>query len=155
MTLAQKFKDLRTDRRLSLADVSKRTGLERTTIWKIENGYLPRGSTLQKACFRGLGLKMNSPEWEEIQALWTAEGTGQPVTAQALAGQMAANYLRNNREMEQFFLAVSDLPQETWVELNKAIRRPAVLQGLAALNTLYEQTHAAGRADPARCRRGS
>jgi transcriptional regulator with XRE-family HTH domain len=128
-----------------LADVSKRAGVERTTIWKMENGFLPRGETLRKAAIKGLGLKKDSPEWEELQALWTTERTGQPVTAQALAGQMATNYLKNNREMEQFFLTISKLPREAWEELDKAIRRPAVLEGLAALNSLYEQAEATGR----------
>lgn len=150
MTLAEKFKALRADRRLSLSETGKRAKLERTTIWKIENGFLPRGDTLQKACLRGLGLKKDGPEWEEMQALWTAEGTGQPVTPQALAGQMATNYLRNNREMEQFFITLAKLPKEAWTELDKAIRRPAVLQGLAALNALYEQAEATGRSNPGR-----
>ena len=155
MTLAQKFKELRAERRMSLAAVGKRADMERTTIWKIENGYLPRGSTIQKACFRGLGLKKNSPEWEEIQALWTAEGTGDPITPQALAGQMAANYLRNNREMEQFLRVLSRLPKEAWAELDKAIRRPAVLQGLAALNSLYEQAETKGRSSRGQNKSGS
>ncbi|MEZ0295520.1 MAG: helix-turn-helix domain-containing protein [Candidatus Methylacidiphilales bacterium] len=138
MTLAQKFKDLRAERQMSLADVGKAAGIERTTIWKIENGQLPRGATLQKACLRGLGLVKESREWEELQALWTAERTGQAVTAQSLAGQLAMNHMAGNREFEDFYRTVSELPKEAWAELDKAIRRPAVLKALAALNALYD-----------------
>jgi transcriptional regulator with XRE-family HTH domain len=139
MTLAQRFKQLRTERQMSLADVGKLAGIERTTVWKIEHGPLPRGGTLQKACLLGLGLTKDSREWEELQALWTAERTGHPVTAQALAGQMAVQFLKNNREMESFFIEVSRLSREDWVELDKAVRRPSVLKALAALNTLHDE----------------
>ncbi len=154
MTLAKKFKLFRGERKMSLADVGNRAKLERTTVWKIENGFLPKGSTLQKACLRGLGLQKNSPEWQELQALWTAERTGQPVTAQALAGHIAANQRVNDQEMAKFYLAVSKLPPQSWIELQKAIRRPAVLQGLATLNALYEAAQAKGRSNLERRKSG-
>lgn len=140
MTLAKKYKELRSDRRMSLSDVGKRCGLERTTIWKIENGILPRGATLQKACLRGLGLKKDSNEWNELQALWTAERTGQPITAQDLAGEITAQLADGRADLTALLRSAAKLDKDDFLEIEKAIHRPAVLQGLRALNALYEQT---------------
>ena len=138
MTFAKKMRALRTDRKMSLADVGKRAGVERTTVWKAENGALPRGDTLQKLCLRGLGITKQAREWKELLALWTTERTGQPVAAQALAGFMADRRAKNNREMAAFLRSAQKLPDATWAELEKAVRRPTVLRGLAALNAIYE-----------------
>lgn len=141
MTLAKKIKALRAERKLSLSDISKLTGLERTTAWKIEKGFLPRGSTLEKVCLLGLSLREDSEDWKEVLALWTAERTGQPITAKALASRMAAAQNDGDREMAQFYLSVSKLSPQLWGELQKAIARPSVLEGIAALNAIYETAH--------------
>lgn len=147
MTLAKKFKNLRATRGLSLADVGARADLERSTIWKIENGLRPRGSTLQRAALRGLGLGKNSADWSELRALWTSEGTGQSVSAQALDAEISDARLRANGELSAFIRAASRLSPEALADLQKAVQRPAVLRGLAALNEIYESTQ------PTRARR--
>jgi transcriptional regulator with XRE-family HTH domain len=138
MTLAKKFKALRTARKDSLADVGKACGLARTTIWKIEHGYHPEGDTLQRACLQGLGLSKSSKDWQEIMALWTSETTGQGTTAQSLAGEMSRTRKKAGREMDAFLEAVSKLPHEEWAQLEKAVTRPSVMRGLASLNAIFE-----------------
>lgn len=145
MTLAQKMQALRAERGLSFNDIAELTGLQRTTAWKIEKGFLPRGGTLEKVCLRGLGLGKDSDDWKEALALWTAERTGQPITAEALAGHMAAAQDVGDSEMARFYEAVSKLSPKLWDELQKAVHRPSALEGIAALNAIYDAASRVGQ----------
>lgn len=137
-TLADKFKSLRADRGLSLADVGKRAGLERTTVWKIEHGFWPRGETLKAAVQLGLGVRVSSPEWQEVQALWAGQRVGQAINSKSLAKRMDLQDLKRSQDVDRLLAKLAKLPSKQWDQIEKAISRPAVMRGLANLNALYE-----------------
>ncbi|MDR1190628.1 MAG: helix-turn-helix domain-containing protein [Verrucomicrobiales bacterium] len=138
MTLSQKLKTLREKQHLSLAEIAKKTKLERTTIWKAENGERPRGSTLQKLCLHGYGIAPISAEWKEIQALWVTESTGTALRAQDIILYGAVHEAATLKESAAFRRALAKLTDDQWRELSKAVTRPTVMEALAALNRLFE-----------------
>jgi len=141
MTLADLTKRLRASKGLSLAQVAEKAGghITRATIWKVENGYLPRGTTLGHLA-AGLGLKPGSPAYVELVALWTnariRKGNFSP---QELAGTMAGQILDNDDENLGFWEKISALDPETFDELKKALDRPEVMAALASLNRVWER----------------
>jgi len=140
MTFGQKFRQLREARELSMRKLATRAKCSYGTIWKIEmNQMLPKSRVLQDLCLRGLQLGQDSPEWEELRALWAADGTGTKMTPQMISIQASKRFMSGNKEVLEFFKALSKLPQSDWDQLKKAAQRPAVLRGLAALNLTYDE----------------
>jgi hypothetical protein len=78
MTLAQHFRALRAERKLSLRDVGKRAKLNQVTIWKIENSCTVRANTLGRA-LRALGLREEHGDFILAFTLWVREQYPAPI----------------------------------------------------------------------------
>jgi transcriptional regulator with XRE-family HTH domain len=56
MIVGERIRALREEKKLTRGDIQERTGLQRTYIWRVENGYtVPAIETLEKFA-RGLGV---------------------------------------------------------------------------------------------------
>ena len=85
MIVGERIRSLREEKKLSRGDLQERTGLQRTYIWRVENGYtVPAIETLEKFA-RGLEVPIykffyegkKPPPLVRIDAdsgLWGAEG---------------------------------------------------------------------------------
>jgi transcriptional regulator with XRE-family HTH domain len=85
MIVGERIRSLREEKKLSRGDLQERTGLQRTYIWRVENGYtVPAIETLEKFA-RGLEVPIykffyegkKPPPLAHIDAdsgLWGAEG---------------------------------------------------------------------------------
>lgn len=71
--LADMFAKLRETRGLSQAEVARRSSVDKSTVWKLEQGRSIRAPTLRQICMDGLGLGDESSEYKRLLALWTME----------------------------------------------------------------------------------
>lgn len=134
MTLGEYLKGLRDRRGLSLAEVAAVPGLQRATVWKVENGHLPKGKTLT-GILDGLGAKPDSADYREAIALWTNQRTrGGLFRPNELAGILDDQTEANRELMREFLAVVSGLDARDFAALLAAARRPAVLHALNALH---------------------
>jgi transcriptional regulator with XRE-family HTH domain len=59
MIIGERIRALREEKKLTRGDIMERTGLQRTYIWRVENGYtVPAVETLEKFA-RGLGVPIH------------------------------------------------------------------------------------------------
>lgn len=85
MVVGERLRSLREEKKLSRGDLQERTGLQRTYIWRVENGYtVPAIETLEKFA-RGLEVPIYKFFYEgnrrpplapvnESGGLWGAQG---------------------------------------------------------------------------------
>jgi transcriptional regulator with XRE-family HTH domain len=85
MIIGERIRALREEKKLTRGDLQERTGLQRTYIWRVENGYtVPAIETLEKFA-RGLRVPIYRLFWEGKgrpplvridgdAGLWGAEG---------------------------------------------------------------------------------
>lgn len=85
MIVGERIRALREEKKLTRGDIQERTGLQRTYIWRVENGYtVPAIETLEKFA-RGLGVPIYKFFYEgkgrpplvpvtESGGLWGANG---------------------------------------------------------------------------------
>jgi transcriptional regulator with XRE-family HTH domain len=85
MIVGERIRSLREEKKLSRGDLQERTGLQRTYIWRVENGYtVPAIETLEKFA-RGLNVPIYKFFYEgkrrpplapvnESGSLWGAQG---------------------------------------------------------------------------------
>lgn len=85
MIVGERIRALREEKKLSRGDLQERTGLQRTYIWRVENGYtVPAIETLEKFA-RGLGVPIYRFFYEgkgkpplvpvnDSSGLWGAQG---------------------------------------------------------------------------------
>ena len=60
MVVGQRIRELREEKKLTRGDLQERTGLQRTYIWRVENGYtVPAIETLEKFA-RGLKVPIHT-----------------------------------------------------------------------------------------------
>jgi len=130
------LKSLRESKKMSFGDVANKAGVQRTTAWKAENGYLPKGGTLKKLC-TGLGLHPESSEAKRVHALWLSARTGQEVTPAQVRASIKSLNNQKQKELDAFLAqAAVDLEavsSDLYPELLEIIRNPELISTLARL----------------------
>lgn len=111
-------------------------------LFKIEKkGGLPTAATLSIILKTGFGIKEESPAWKEFWALWTNERMGESTGSfrpQELVNKLETQKISNHAKGDAVIAAIAKLSQADFNQLELALRRPAVLAGLAALNASYD-----------------
>lgn len=139
MTFGQKIRQLRETKRLSLADVSKNSGVHRTTIQKIEVGInFPSGKSMRSMCLKGLNLTEDSSDYKTLNQLWLTEKSGVDIDPASLAKLLSSSVMRGHKEAERFFINIAKLPKEDFAEIAKAVTRPGVMDIIRAANALLD-----------------
>ena len=69
-TLQDTFKALRSDKRLTLADIGSKCDLDPTTVLKVESGKRVRWTTLHIILTAGMQVHPDTPGYQEIHNLW-------------------------------------------------------------------------------------
>lgn len=130
-TLAKEFAAYRIEQKLSVAELARKTKLERVTIWKIETGKSVRADTLKRA-LRGMGITERSPRFAKFFAIWTDERTG------GTAGRGLPSYLNEKRSAgeEMVRQLMADIPTAELPLVLKAVSDPAIRALLPALLAL-------------------
>lgn len=135
MKLSSYMKNLRENRRKSLAEVANVTGMQRATVWKVENGHLPKTGTLKKI-LEGLGIGPRSKHYKEAVALWTNERMEKDMFEPAeLSSKIAKQRRMSAKEIDEFVESLSALSSQEFAAIVLAAKRPEVLR---ALNAIYE-----------------
>lgn len=138
MTLAQKIKEIRFSKKLSLEDVAHAGGFARTLLWRVEHGLsVPRPVTFSKM-LKGLGISAASKEGKEMQLLWGGARTDHSISHEEVSAGLNKVVAQKSKVMQEFLSDVENLSPDTFIELCKAVKRPAVLTGLKSLNALFE-----------------
>ena len=129
MNLATKFKELRIASNLTLAELGKKAGYEKTTIWKIESGFSPRMATLHAAATKGLGLKPSEENYKSLISLWT----GSKVAPDPLAVEIKKVKSAESSEFDQLSQLWDSLRPTQKVTLLRLAQAPHLLDSVAAL----------------------
>ncbi len=138
MSLAKEFKAIRTKKLLSLADVANKSELTRATIWKMEQGSLPKGNNFEVIISDGLGLKKSSNDYKRLIGLWTAERIkGQGMNADSIAEKINRHENGLNDEAKELLNLLRELDTHQLEQIKMAMERPQVLLALETLNELY------------------
>tara|TARA_R100000808_G_scaffold25089_2_gene61691 strand:+ start:9476 stop:9898 length:423 start_codon:yes stop_codon:yes gene_type:complete len=138
MKLAKEFKKIRNSKFLSLADVANKCGITRSTIWKIEQGKLPKGENFELIISKGLGIKKNSATYKKLIGLWTAERLGShSMSDNALSAKIEMHSDELNDDAQKLLQLMKGLSHDQVQQIKLAIERPKVLGAIETLNELY------------------
>ena len=138
MKLAKEFKKIRSKKLLSLADVANKCDITRSTIWKLEQGNLPKGENFKIIISKGLGIKKDSAQYRRLVGLWTAERLGaQTMTDETLSSQIKANENELRWEAKELLTLIKGLSSNQLEQIKLTLERPQVLDALETLNELY------------------
>ena len=138
MTLAKEIKKIRAKKFLSLADVANKCGITRSTIWKLEQGNLPKGENFEIIISKGLDIKKNTTQYKQLIGLWTAERLGsQTMSNDALASKIETYGIELKDDASEFLELLKKLSPVQMEQIKLAMERPQVLLALEILNDLY------------------
>jgi len=138
-TLANYFYDLRGDR--SMEDIAKRAGLDRSTVWKIENGVNIRPGTLRKIAIEGLMLKETSQEYANLVALWIVSRGLSDEPQPSIAKSLNRISKRISKQIEKNAILIAESIQPIRIEdqksIIKALNNPDAMGAIIALARHY------------------
>lgn len=138
MKLAKELKKIRNEKFLSLADVAEKVEVTRATVWKLEQGSLPKGENFENIITKGLGIKKGTKQYKELIGLWTAERLGSTTMSdEVLSSKIEGHENELNSDAEELIALLNELSPSEMEQIKLAMERPQVLEALATLNELY------------------
>jgi transcriptional regulator with XRE-family HTH domain len=136
-TLANYFKEIRESKNLTMEDIGKRAGLDRSTIWKIENGRPIRPGTMRTIAKRGLRLKESSQEYATLVSLWIVHRGLSDEPELEIAKAFTRISKESNRRLQTDSIKIAKILQTMLVSDQKALVRamgnPESLAAIIAL----------------------
>lgn len=142
-SLANYFRSLREAQDLSLEAIAKRAGVNRTTIWKIENGKPIRPMTMREIATRGLLLKESSKEYADLVALWVVSrglsDEPQPAIAKTLIRTTKAQSKALTKNAETIATAIQGMRIVDQKAIIKALSDKDAQPALIALARHYAE----------------
>jgi transcriptional regulator with XRE-family HTH domain len=136
-TLDEEIRLLRGGR--SVLAFSRLTGVRRKTLSDAENGQRIWLASLKKVAE---GTKLGQREWADLLTSWVRRELGDEADLVKVESALQVDHLRPQSSLANVGELLTNLfavrPNENQCEILKALARPEVLQGIAALNRIWE-----------------
>ena len=135
--LGNYFRKLRTDRKLSVEDLAKRVGHNRTTIYNIENGRSVKSDTMRRIATKGFGIAEDSPEFSALVALWVVQSglSDEPnLKVAPIISRLEKNYSKRlSKDALNMAIILSTLKAADQVALLEALTEPVARDAIIAM----------------------
>ncbi len=129
-------REAREDPELSQAEIARRCGLDKSTVWKIENDAPVAVETFTLILTDGLSLKPTDDLYQDLMMGWVMERTGMtPALQEKVEKRLAGRF---NRRAGFIAAQIAALTRKDQEELLKAAARPEVMDVVRAMNKAFE-----------------
>tara|TARA_R110000764_G_scaffold227597_2_gene317785 strand:+ start:4543 stop:5001 length:459 start_codon:yes stop_codon:yes gene_type:complete len=141
--LAERFKELRDEKGLSLRDVANATTnkkgkkLNVRTPWNVENQLAIRLETLKTIVTQAFGLREGSDQYKELMALWMQASGMNTATPASIDKGVDVSKIKTTKKTQRFLTKLAPVIQRIPVEDEKdilaALSNPMIIKALKAI----------------------